>query len=559
MNAGVSYGRLVRDGEGWILEGAPAHVAIRLKAVFGHIAKHDPGPFRFAGDPDTCADLDWFRARYPFSMSLADEAALTAGREAMERTRTEAARVFAPDWTPPVIKGLKPVGEPYEAQLQAVDLIQKFGGLLVADDVGEGKTVLSICAMHGEGNLPAVVVCEPHLRDQWVGEIRKWSHLRAAEISDTKGRALPEADVYVASYSNVHGWIDVFAELSAKVGGLGLVVFDEVSELRHGAGEEMGHHGEGARKGKACLSLARMSRRRAGLSATPLYNYGAEMWTIMDYIRPGLLGSRGDFMREWCELGRLKDPAALNAYLIDQFAMVRRSGKRVPVKTSIVTVTAEAGPLDAIADEAAALAEKAATGSFMERGEASRELDLRVRQATGIAKAVGVARYAEMILATGKPVIMAGWHREVYAIWLRELAAYHPRLYTGSETPKTKREAKEAFLAGECRVLMLSLRSGKGLDGLQAVCSTAIIGELDWSPSTHHQVIGRVARQGQAAPFVDAIYPIIDDGSDPPMVEVNGLKASEHMGVLDGGKVPEGREVSGSRMKALVDAYRRVS
>ena len=43
------------------------------------------------------------------------------------------------------------------------------------------------------------------------------------------------------------------------------------------------------------------------------------------------------------------------------------------------------------------------------------------------------------------------------------------------------------FIDGDARVLMMSLRSGAGLDGLQEVSHTAVFGELDWSPGVHRQ------------------------------------------------------------------------
>jgi hypothetical protein len=71
----------------------------------------------------------------------------------------------------------------------------------------------------------------------------------------------------------------------------------------------------------------------------------------------------------------------------------------------------------------------------------------------------------------------------------------------------------------------MSLRSGAGLDGLQKRCSTMVFGELDWSPGVHHQCIGRLDREGQEQP-VTAMFLVCDDGSDPPMMEVLGLKAA---------------------------------
>jgi CO dehydrogenase/acetyl-CoA synthase gamma subunit (corrinoid Fe-S protein) len=52
-----------------------------------------------------------------------------------------------------------------------------------------------------------------------------------------------------------------------------------------------------------------------------------------------------------------------------------------------------------------------------------------VRQATGIAKAKTVAQFARLMVEAGEPVLLVGWHREVYRIWLEALADLKPAMY----------------------------------------------------------------------------------------------------------------------------------
>jgi CO dehydrogenase/acetyl-CoA synthase gamma subunit (corrinoid Fe-S protein) len=74
------------------------------------------------------------------------------------------------------------------------------------------------------------------------------------------------------------------------------------------------------------------------------------------------------------------------------------------------------------------------SGSFTERGQAARELDIQARRITGLAKARYVAAYVRILIKSGTPVLLAGWHRDVYDVWLDELAEFNPVMYTGSET-----------------------------------------------------------------------------------------------------------------------------
>ncbi|WP_223070526.1 hypothetical protein [Paenibacillus caui] len=49
----------------------------------------------------------------------------------------------------------------------------------------------------------------------------------------------------------------------------------------------------------------------------------------------------------------------------------------------------------------------------------------------------------------GIPIVLVGWHRDVYDIWLRELAAYRPAMYTGSESERQKNESVRRFIEGD--------------------------------------------------------------------------------------------------------------
>lgn len=200
------------------------------------------------------------------------------------------------------------------------------------------------------------------------------------------------------------------------------------------------------------------------------------------------------------------------------------------------------------------LAIKVMSGTFVERGSAARELDALVRHTTGVAKARFVAAYVRVLLDGGVPVLLTGWHRDVYDIWLHDLADFRPIMYTGSETTSQKNRAKAAFIAGESDLFILSLRSGAGLDGLQKRCATVVFGELDWSPQVHRQVIGRLRRPGQTKQ-VDAIYLHSTFGSDPLMIETLGVKASQARGIVDPLAAAETIFSDDSRIKALAKSF----
>lgn len=101
----------------------------------------------------------------------------------------------------------------------------------------------------------------------------------------------------------------------------------------------------------------------------------------------------------------------------------------------------------------------------------------------------------------------------------------------------------------------LHLRSGTGIDGLQYVCSTAVSGELDWSPGVHEQCIGRVHRDGQAEPVM-AYFLLSDSGRDPIVSDVLGVKREQIEGVRSPGEhLVERLDVGESKLRSLAQQF----
>lgn len=256
----------------------------------------------------------------------------------------------------------------------------------------------------------------------------------------------------------------------------------------------------------------------------------------------------------------MKDPDALGAYLREALVFLRRTKRDVgqEAKQAAPHVKwVEPNAKDLADSEALAesLALRTLTSTdFFELGQAARELDLRLREMTGIAKAKATASYVRMFIEAGTPVLLFGWHREVYRIWAEELADLNPRFYTGSETPAQKDAAKRDFIEGRTDLLIMSLRSGAGADGIQYRCSTAVFGEFDWSPKVHEQCVGRLDRDGQDDD-VFAFYVATNYGSDPVMIDVLGLKAGQSRGIVDPGKKSDMSQVQSNRVKLLAEAY----
>lgn len=548
-----TYGsvHLSPDASQWIIERAEPHVSIRLKQIFPSIPKSNVPPYRLPHNLTADTDLDWFMQRYPLDISDADRGSLHQGCEAFRQRQADMERILMPDYSAPAVATLRDGQQLRPYQIQAIEILRKRGSLLLGDEGGLGKTIVAAGFMTYEPKaLPAAVVCDSHMQTQWKEKIEQFTLLRVHVVTKTNPYNLPPADAYVFRVSQVAGWADIFA-----TGFFKSVTYDEPQSLRTGSGTA---------KGAACKVLSKYTTYHLGLTGTPIYNYGDEMWNIMQFIDKTVLGAWTDFEREWCyAIGngkhRIKDPKALGAYLREQYAMLRRLksdvGQQLPKVSRVVEhIDYDEKAVMAVEDLARALAIKATTASFVERGSAARELDIMVRQTTGVAKAKTVAAFARMMVEAGEPVVLWGWHRAVYDLWNEELADLKPAMYTGSETASQKEAAKNQFLNGETDLLIMSLRSGAGVDGLQFRCNTGIFGELDWSPGVHGQCIWRLDREGQKKP-VTVFFLVTNDGSDPPMMDVLGIKASEAQNIIDPHLGVEIRENDTSHLRKLVERY----
>lgn len=538
----------------WVLSDVEPHVSIALKHNFRGIRASATSPYRLKATPDLCSTLYWFSLRYPFNIKKSDLSLLKRQDKDHKAKMEERERVFTPARTSQPTIGIRNV-TPRPSQEQAAELSSLVKRMLLADTQGLGKTLSAILAMLRANVWPAAVVVDTQILLQWKAEIENYTSLRVHIIKATEMYELPEADIYLFRYGILHGWTEIFAQ-----GAFPFVTYDEIASLRRGTESE---------KGAAAKVLSDHAEYVLGLSGTPVYNYGNEIFNIIHYfIRPDCLGSEDEFTREWCNPDckkKIKDPRALGAYLREIHVMLRRERKDVLGTDKLPLI--EVHEVDYNDKEAhsfeqrmkeLAMSTLGANGSISNFADAG-QFSLQLRQLTGIVKAKQVAMYVRMIVASGEPVILTAWHREVHEIYMRELRDFNPVLFTGSETMAQKEKNKNAFINGETDLLILSLRSGIGVDGFQKRCAYLVFGELDFSPQIHSQVITRIDRPGQLRD-VTILFLVCNFGSDPVMQALLGLKRSQSDGILN----PFNNELQnvnaigndeGSRVKLLAINY----
>lgn len=566
QSSGETFGTLTKVEKHWVINGDP-QVAVMAKRLFPGSEGRGAGVAKFPANKRTFADLVWFLHRWPLQIANPDEFDAQY-RATCEYVAQRQAINSNPVCTTPgvVFKGkLRPF------QQEGLSWMNTNRRTLLADEMGLGKTVQALALLATEQAWPALIVVPPHLVLHWKDKIPGFldadadeqplfanGKLSAHVIQGTKkANGLPPAHIYVIHYLLLRAWRPVLRDLGIK-----RVIFDEIQELRHA----------GTEKYSAASEIASLADDVIGLSGTPIYNRGGEIWNVLNIIEYHCLGDWDSFTREWCTgygSDTVKNPDALGTHLRREGLMIRRRKedvlKDLPPKRRIVEqVDTDEGMFADLILKAVSLAKEAEQiKDNLARGRVEREAINESRRATGISKAHAVAAFVRGLIEAEEPTLIFAHHHAVVDILMEQLRDLKPVCITGRETSAEKWDAKEAFRTGKSSICIISLRSATGIDGLQERARVCVFAELDWSPAVHSQAEDRAHRDG----LLDSVlcyYLVSAYGTDPEMQEALGLKVSQFLGLM--GDTPESAEdraisgqASASHMKRVLEKLRERS
>ena len=528
--AGRTYGTLSynRRSRCWVVKGDPS-VTEMCKRLFPGSAGSKRGEARFPAHRRTAGELCWLMMRFPLTVKMADlplwDKAVADARA--YAVRQEQAARMPSRMTPP--EGSF-TGELMAFQQEGLAFLLQHDRCLLADEMGLGKTVQALSWLASTGLCPALVIPPAHLTRNWQEETARFLRIDGAPprvhvIRGLKPYDLPEADVYVMHYLLLRGWKETLPTLPFRA-----VIFDEIQELRH----------TGTEKYSAASLLSESCEHVIGLSGTPIYNKGGEIWNVINILDYHFLGDWESFSREWCYgYGNavVVKPDLLGAYLKREGLMLRRTKqevlKELPPKRRLVQELdwndkVYARLMEPILPE---LLRWKSDGTLTASARAMLEeqISQRARQATGVAKAPYVCQFVRALLEGGEKVLLFAHHHEVMDIYKKELHAFAPGFITGRETSAMKDRAVERFMTGKTDLVCISLRAASGLNLQRATC--VVFGELDWSPAVHSQAEDRAHRIGQEDSLL-CYYLVSPQGSDAAMQEALGLKVSQFVGLM---------------------------
>ena len=208
-------------------------------------------------------------------------------------------RLRNPDRTeaPPIPAKLKATLRPYQERgFGWITQMRRLGlGACLADDMGLGKTLQTITywlyeRQNGSVKQPALLVCPTSVVGNWDHEISRfaptlkvYTHQGADRLKGAKfKKAVAKCHVVLTSYALLHRDLETLKQVQWSS-----VTLDEAQNIKNPATKQT----QAARAIEADYRLA--------LTGTPVENRLTELWSIMNFLNPGYLGSRETFRSQF--------------------------------------------------------------------------------------------------------------------------------------------------------------------------------------------------------------------------------------------------------------------
>jgi SNF2 family DNA or RNA helicase len=389
-------------------------------------------------------------------------------------------------------------------------LLKSSGNALLADEMGLGKTVQTLSYVATEKQtFPVLVVAPLVTLNNWEREISKFMKKKSRNgriiesesptstiIRTGKSQELPVTDFYIINYELLYKRLSDLSKLNLRT-----IVCDEVHNLRS----------KTTQKYKAVKKLAALPSLsyRIGLSGTPIFNRGSEIWPIVDILRPGLLGSFKEFCEYFCyvnDKGKaivLENKRASLRNELQKHVMLRRKKSDVlkELKDKVRYKEVIDADTDYYFDELGKIwtkleeEQKNAETAFDKSASYHRAIQSE-RQIAGVAKLPHVINFVKNIMEIEESVVVFCHHKVIHKLLHESLVEFSPVSIIGGQSDKLRQDQIDKFQKGESKLMIAGLRAGNvGINLTRA--KYVIFAELDWSPAIHRQAEDRLHRIGQ--------------------------------------------------------------
>ena len=420
----------------------------------------------------------------------------------------------------PAPKGLNAELRSYQQEgLNWLVFLQRYGfGGILADDMGLGKTLQTLALIQhmketGALKKPALVVAPTSLTGNWLHEAAHFApELNVTLIHgpnrDPAFKQVAKSDLVITTYPLL-----VRDKSRYDKRKFSLTVLDEAQAIKNPT-----------TKAAECVRNLK-SEFRLCLTGTPLENHLGELWSLMDFALPGLLGGRKAFNRLYrnpIENDGDEDRQQELARKVTPF-MLRRTKSEVvtelPPKTETVQYVELGDKQRALYESVRASMEKRIRDLVASQGMAKSHIEfldalLKLRQAcidprlVKLDKASGITESAKLdwlaetlpqMLEEGRNILIFSQFTQV--LKLIELQLTSEKISYAKLTGQTRKrqQAIDAFQNGDVRVFLISLKAGGA--GLNLTAADVVI-HMDpwWNPAVENQATDRAYRIGQDKP-----------------------------------------------------------
>ncbi len=393
-------------------------------------------------------------------------------------------------------------------------------GSCLADDMGLGKTVQLLALESADRSAnpeagPTLLLCPMSLVGNWQREAAKFAprlrvyahHGRERLGGDALRARLAVTDLIVTTYATGTRDIDELCGYDWQ-----RVVLDEAQAIKN----SLSQTAKAARRLRAA--------HRVALTGTPVENRLAELWSIMDFLNPGMLGSSELFRTRYAipvERHGAAEPAErlraiTRPYILRRLksdpAIIDDLPEKIEMKEYCQLTVEQASLYQSIVDD---MLEKIENSEGIERrgnvlaamaklkqvcNHPAQVLHDRSPVGRRSGKVIRLEELLEEILAEGDRVLCFTQFTEFAAMLLPHLAARFGTdiAYLHGGTPKKRRdEMVEGFQSEQGPpIFLLSLKAGG--TGLNLTAANHVI-HLDrwWNPAVENQATDRAFRIGQ--------------------------------------------------------------
>ncbi|MGY4828407.1 DEAD/DEAH box helicase [Sphaerotilaceae bacterium SBD11-9] len=430
----------------------------------------------------------------------------------------------------------------------------RLGGIL-ADDMGLGKTLQALALLQGEldaGRLdrPSLVIVPTSLIANWEAEARRFTPQIKLVVLHGAQRAR-----HFPAIASAHLVITSYPLAMRDVQTLGAqewhyLMLDEAQRIKNS-------------RSQAAVSVKGLNaRHRLCLSGTPLENHLGELWSLMDFVCPGLLGSEPQFREHYrTPIERRQDTqrAQQLARRVRPF-LLRRTKQQVaqelPEKTESLLRVDLHGTQRDLYETVRATMDGKLREVIAQQGLARSQimvLDalLRLRQVCCDPRLLKIGEGSEhhrphhpsakmellldllpTLVEDGRRVLVFSQFTEMLALIEIELDRLKlPHLKLTGDT-KDRGSLVARFQQGEVPLFLISLKAG-GVGLNLTAADTVILYDPWWNPAVEQQAIDRAYRIGQDKPVF--VYKLLASGTvEDKMLELQARKAGLADSLLSG-------------------------